>query len=77
MKVVMKGFEPPVSKTYYHWEKGIAELSVKNCEKAHEYFSMCQSLKPNDVMTEYYLEGCSQFIESPEEYSLVLTMETK
>ena len=23
MKVVMKGFQPPVSKTYYHWEKGI------------------------------------------------------
>ncbi len=22
-KVVMKGFEPPVSKTYYHWEKGV------------------------------------------------------
>jgi len=23
MKVVMKGFDPPVSKLYYHWERGI------------------------------------------------------
>ena len=90
--VIVKGKEQPVkiyqlipnfteSETHQawlqHWERAFQWMETRNLPKAIECLKCCQAIMPEDLATHYYLKSCGANLETPEEFDLLIRMESK
>ena len=59
------------------WKDAFAFLHEKKLKEASDCFTQYLTISPVDVPSQYYLKQCQTFIEDPQNFSLILKMETK
>jgi adenylate cyclase len=90
--VVVKGKEHPV-KIYQllppaeneqelilwlqHWERAFDWMESRNLPEAIECLKCCQAIMQEDLATYYYLKSCEAYLNSPDNFDLLIRMESK
>lgn len=59
------------------WDKAFEEIDKRNLSKAIEHLEECKAIYPDDVATEYYIQQCNEYLTQPENFELIIKMETK
>jgi adenylate cyclase len=90
--VIVKGKEQPV-KIYQllpdfdeasghqawmnHWERAFQWMESRNLPEAIECLKCCQAIVPDDLATYYYIKSCEAYLDNPENFDLLIRMESK
>jgi adenylate cyclase len=90
--VVVKGKEHPV-KIYQllptneqeadmmlwlnHWERAFDWMETRNLPEAIECLKSCQAIRQEDLATYYYLKSCEAYLETPDDFDLLIRMDSK
>ena len=90
--VIVKGKEQPVkiyqllssfdeSSSYQawinHWERAFQWMESRNLPEAIECLKCCQAIVPDDLATYYYIKSCEAYLDTPENFDLLIRMESK
>jgi adenylate cyclase len=90
--VIVKGKEQPVkiyqllssfdeSSGYQawinHWERAFQWMESRNLPEAIECLKCCQAIVPDDLATYYYIKSCEAYLDTPENFDLLIRMESK
>jgi adenylate cyclase len=90
--VIVKGKEQPVkiyqllssfdeSSGYQawinHWERAFQWMESRNLPEAIECLKCCQAIVPDDLATYYYIKSCEAYLDIPEDFDLLIRMESK
>jgi hypothetical protein len=59
------------------WDKAFEEIDKRNLSKAIEHLEECKAIYSNDVATDYYIQQCNEYLTQPENFELIIKMETK
>lgn len=60
-----------------HWQHAFAFMREKKLQDAIESLKCCQALHHEDLATYYYLKSCEAYLDTPEEFDLLIRMESK
>jgi adenylate cyclase len=60
-----------------HWERAYEWMETRNLEEALECLRSCQAINQDDLATYYYIKSCEAYLETPEEFDLLIRMESK
>lgn len=60
-----------------HWERAFEWMELRNLNEAIECLKCCQTIDETDLATYYYLKSCEAYLGTPENFDLLIRMETK
>jgi adenylate cyclase len=60
-----------------HWERAFEWMESRNLPEAIECLKTCQAMHNDDLATYYYLKSCEAYLNTPEDFDLLIRMESK
>ena len=60
-----------------HWERAFEWMESRNLPEAMECLKSCQTIVHEDLATYYYLKSCEAYLNVPEDFDLLIRMESK
>jgi len=60
-----------------HWERAFQWMESRNLPEAIECLKCCQAIVPDDLATYYYIKSCEAYLDNPENFDLLIRMESK
>jgi adenylate cyclase len=60
-----------------HWTRAFEWMENRNLPEALECLRCCQLINQEDLATYYYIKTCEAYLDSPEEFNLLIRMESK
>lgn len=69
--------DPVFEQFYTAWMSSIAAMKSKDMTSALNFMETCESLRPGDKGVAYYLDKCRSYTSHPEDFDMIVKMESK